>query len=70
MKAGDTVDPATTLAALLDLVFANRSANLTSASAVFTALDPITFQATWLGTDDLIRIKLEARPLPPDFIEL
>jgi hypothetical protein len=70
MTAGSTLVGTTTLATLLDTVYANRTAALTSASAVFTALDPVTLQASWPNSNDLITIRFAARPLPPEFITL
>ena len=68
MTSGQTFVGTTTLAAILDAVYATRSGALTSASATFTALDPVTLQIGWAGKDDLVTVRFETRPLPPETI--
>jgi hypothetical protein len=67
---GTTYPGTTTLAQLVDAVYANRTAALTAATAVFTVIDPVTLQVSWPTYNDVIFFRFTARPLPPEFITL
>ena len=73
LTVGNTIPGTTTLAALLDQVFANKTAALTGASAVFTAIESQRLVAGWPATpngDCLVHIVLVGRQLPPNTIAL
>ena len=68
LTLGIPVDSATSLAAFLDLVYANRSLSLVSANAVFTPLEPNRIVIGWPGYDDVVYLTLAARPTNPENI--
>ena len=57
----------TTLAAFLDMVYANRDVSLPSGSAVFMPLEPNRLVINW-GGDDVIYMTFAARPTSPTLI--
>ena len=68
LTVGTPVAASTTLGAFIDLVYANKTAALTGASAVITPLELNRLVVSWPGYNDLIHIVLQARPLPPETI--
>ena len=73
LTVGNTIVGTTTIAALVDSVFANKSAGLTGAAATFTATDSNTLNATWPGVAPgtcVIDIRVFARPNLPATITL
>lgn len=71
LTPGATVPGTTTLAGLIDLIYANKSASITSATAVFTALEPSTLMANWPAVDtggNALYIRVNARPVLPQAI--
>lgn len=67
LTPGTTIPSSTTLAAYLDMVYANR-VNLPSGSAVFTALDATRTVITWPGVgngDNLIYMTPNPKQMIP-----
>jgi hypothetical protein len=67
---GSVIPGTTTLASLLDLVYATRSSNLASASATFVAVSPQVISARWAGTQSMVNIALTPRIVEPDEISV
>lgn len=67
LTIGTPVPGTTTLAAFLDMVYANRDVSLPSSSAVFTPLEVNRIVVNW-GGDDVIYITFAARPTAPTLI--
>lgn len=72
LTPGNTVLGTTTLAALIDSVYANKTAALTGASATFTALDANTLKVGWTTNngDNVCYIRIEPRGVLPAVILL
>ena len=73
LTVGNTVASTTTIAQLVDQVFANKTAALTGASATYTALEAQRLVGVWSGTpngDCLVHIVVVGRQLPPNVIAL
>lgn len=58
---GTPIAGSTTLSALLDLVYANRSSGLTSGAATFTPLDYNRIIVTWANVDEVCSITFDCR---------
>ena len=68
MIIGTPVVGSTTLAAFVDLVYGNKTAALTGASAVFTPLELNRVVVSWPGYNDVLYLTWAARPLLPETI--
>ena len=68
LTIGTPVAGSTTLSAFIDLVYGNKTAALTGASAVITPLEANRLVVSWAGYNDVLYLTLNARPLPPETI--
>ena len=68
LTIGTPVAGSTTLAAFVDLMYGNKTAALTGASAVFTPLEPNRVVVSWPGYNDVLYMTWASRPSAPDFI--
>lgn len=68
MALSGTIPGTTTLAALIDLIYANKTGSLTGASATFTALEANRILVSWPGVnngDNVVHVVAQGRPVIP-----
>lgn len=73
LTIGNTVVSTTTLATLVDTVFANKTGSLTGSSATYTAFDAQSLCASWPAVnngDNAVYIYVLQHPRPPASILL